>query len=278
MNTIPKRRAAAHSSEASTRPVMQGRRANLPEGDPRNIGLAAGAIVTLGLLVIAWRLTESQATIANLGAASNTLAPSEQEHRSVNESSSNVENGNLTPRHSATVAPPLPAPKSIIGSSGLDAFERPLVDKFTSQQLQMVGPGFQRGLQATTQNAPEADNWYGQYTAKNRIRIERGDLLQATFYARCGSNHCKSEFVFETSPTGQRAVAKVFEPESTWMKCVIAFMADKDVAPDEGRALLRLGYAEQTIQFGGIEIVNYGPGLSILQLTATACNAVGASE
>lgn len=111
--------------------------------------------------------------------------------------------------------------------------------------------------------------------------IKKGDTLSAEFTAR----RTKSR-----QETGEALVAVIFERSekphektlerdlsvgSEWTTIRIPFRADREAAAGEMQLSLRVGYPPQTIEIGGVKLLNYGADVDPKDLPKTAFSYAG---
>lgn len=129
------------------------------------------------------------------------------------------------------------------------------------QTVGVQGPGFTKALQATIEKAG-AQPWDVQFQATTKEPISRGDVLHIRFYARNIQ-----------SMTGQAQLAVVYELNqaphtksvdisvtagSEWTPVDIPFTAKQDFKAGGGQLAVRLALAQQVVQLGGLQLLNYG--------------------
>lgn len=128
---------------------------------------------------------------------------------------------------------------------------------------------------------PYANVWKTQLEARNAIALDQGDVLLATFWARCEkslleSGECKTEFVFERASTPwTKSVGYPVSVGKDWTQMFVRFKSAESYAPDAAHALFRLGYPSQTIQIAGITLVSYGKNVALEQLPTTTIHYSG---
>jgi endo-1,4-beta-xylanase len=114
-----------------------------------------------------------------------------------------------------------------------------------------------------------------QLQAKTTVAVEQGDVLLATLYFRTelapqGSGEGTSEFVFELSRDPYtKSVTYPLRASSDWKKLSVPFVAGQRFPPGEAQMMIRLGYQKQIVEFGGLEVRNFGKQLALADLPAT---------
>ena len=104
------------------------------------------------------------------------------------------------------------------------------------------------------------------------------DLMLATFWAHCVQSDtengaCQTSLVFEevNSPyvnAGLQTTAIAVRP--TWQQYFFPFRAKNSYAADEVKLGLRLGYPNQTIEFGPISLRVYDPSFASTDLPTSS--------
>lgn len=160
-------------------------------------------------------------------------------------------------------------------SDNLEAFQ--LVGRDASKgRIQLVSSGnaeFKTAIRAQTLESIQQP-YYLQLSAKTMVPISKGDVLQASFWARTIESPMGEAFVgftFEqTAPPFQRAMGMENSTGKEWKKFNFPFNAVADAAPGEALLNLRLGYLPQIIEIGGITLRNYGKNASLESLPFTS--------
>jgi O-glycosyl hydrolase len=137
--------------------------------------------------------------------------------------------------------------------------------KATAQVVPVTGQTFSRALRVTIgTDAPETNAT--QLTMTNAAPVEKGDVLLASFYVRgssaSGKSPAQAEFLFEktTNPWTKSATQGVIarrEP-SQWRRILVPFASSESYKPGEAMASLRFAFGPQTVEVGGLSVVNYG--------------------
>lgn len=158
--------------------------------------------------------------------------------------------------------------------------------KATSAVVPVTGQAFQQALRVVIGEKAEESN-VTQLTIPNAAPIEKGDVMLASFWARgtstVGDKPGQLEFMFEraTDPWTKSATQGVITPGGNrWKRLLIPVTAAESYAPNEAMASLRFAFGPQTIEVGGLSIVNYGKTKTpeeLLSLAITA-NPLGAAN
>jgi endo-1,4-beta-xylanase len=144
------------------------------------------------------------------------------------------------------------------------------------QVVAVAGQPFGQAIQVRTlQRPPQPYNI--QLAARTVAPVERDDVLLATFYVRG---------IESTDETGEARTTIIFEQASDpytksldftvgalaggkWQRIDIPFQAAGRYTAGQAQVTFRLGYAPQTIEIGGISVVNYQKSVRLSDLPIT---------
>lgn len=121
---------------------------------------------------------------------------------------------------------------------------------------------FDRAVQAETLELPD-NTWGVQLSLTISALVDEEDALLAVFYARGvessqESGEVFSEFIFEKAgDPWDKSVTFPISVVGEWKPYFIPFHPVEDYGAGEAAVLFRLGYHPQTIQIGGLELLNY---------------------
>jgi len=116
---------------------------------------------------------------------------------------------------------------------------------------------------ATTGPIKQGDTLYAEFTARRiKSRQETGEALVAVIVEGSEKPHTKNL---------ERDLS--IGPE--WTTIRIPFRADRDAAPGKMQMSLRVGYPPQTLEIGGIKLLNYGPDVAPESLPKTDSRYAG---
>ena len=124
-------------------------------------------------------------------------------------------------------------------------------------------PGFTKAVEVDNLTEPELF-YRAQITIPTSESVAAGDVLVASFYAR--KIKCVDESGFSKINATYEAIDvdwtkfqnNTEEVPETWTKYRYAFTVSKELKAGAAHYCLRVGFRYQTVQFGGLEIVNYG--------------------
>lgn len=130
------------------------------------------------------------------------------------------------------------------------------------------GPGFDSALQVQTLRKP-ANRWDIQLSAETIGPIARNDLLYAVFHLRrvAGSDPdltAVTELVVERNgvPYTKSQERAGTLSAATWTRFAVPFLAAEDYAAGDTAVRFRLGFDPQTLEIGGVSLLNYQKSIS----------------
>lgn len=101
--------------------------------------------------------------------------------------------------------------------------------------------------------------------ATTNAAVAKGDLLVATFYIRRGGPTTQADTPAFANAIFEQAVSphlkSLFysvECRGDWRRYSIPFIASRDLNANEAKFNFQLGMAKQTVEIGGVAVVNYG--------------------
>jgi GH35 family endo-1,4-beta-xylanase len=115
-----------------------------------------------------------------------------------------------------------------------------------------------------------------QLHAATAAPVHVGDVLYATFYLRSPDSKDEggaTEMAIEQGPPAYRKLAEMGGSAGpVWRQIAIRFMAtrenigDQEIPAGKANILFRLGYGPQTIEIGGVQILNFGATVRLQDL------------
>nr|UOX27647.1 cellobiohydrolase [uncultured bacterium] len=172
----------------------------------------------------------------------------------------------------------------MLGGKGVRAFQlQGNVEGVEAKLLPVEGQPFSEMIRTKTTKATQ-NTWDVQIRASSAAPVERGDALLFTMYFRTEasleeSGQGQSEFVFEqaTDPW-TKSVTYPVGAAAEWTKMYVPFLAQESYEAGAAQLAFRLGYAPQTIEFAGLQLVNYGKDLTLADLPRTQVTYPGSAE
>lgn len=144
--------------------------------------------------------------------------------------------------------------------------------------VEVQGPGFTKALEAAPQ--PGLDTSYAaQYVATVPQALKTGDVLHFRVVARCIKSMTGSALIGVVHELDRDPWDKTLDAQHSvgtdWTLIDSPITLRRDFAAGESKFAIRLGYSGQTIQIGGIQILNYGQGFDRSKLPVTYVNYDG---
>lgn len=142
---------------------------------------------------------------------------------------------------------------------------------------------FDGAVQVETREKAE-NRWDIQLNLGISTNVEKNDILLAVFWAK-GIESCDetgevySELLFERSTDPwTKSVSHSITVIGEWRQFFIPFTCKEDYSAGQASIRFRLGYKPQTIQFGGLELLNYRKQIDIDDLPRTRIAYTGMEE
>lgn len=145
-----------------------------------------------------------------------------------------------------------------------------------SSTVPVPGIGFDRALRVSINRATTETNTV-QLTLANSERVEKGDALLAKIWFRgrgASGAPARLELLFEkstnpwTKSASRAGIAK--KDASEWRQVVMPIQSMETYRPQEAMLSIRLAMGIQTIELGGLELVNYRKSRSLDELVTFA--------
>jgi O-glycosyl hydrolase len=134
----------------------------------------------------------------------------------------------------------------------------------TTQVLPVTGQPFSRELSVTIRAGSDQTN-ATQLTMPISAPVQKSDVLLASFYVRGSASSGKPghvELLFEraTDPWTKSVIhdALANKNPATWSRIVVPFQASESYQPGEAMVSLRLAFGPQTVEVGGLAVLDYG--------------------
>ncbi len=188
---------------------------------------------------------------------------------------------------SPSAPPPTPvsAPPAVSSGSreGTPLLASPTLDRLALQgdaklaRISMVpveGQPFDRALRAESLGGAD-EPWAVQVGGRLSGAIQYRDVLLVTFYLRAPhprgeTGEGQTEVVLELArEPWNKIVTQAATAGAEWVRFDVPCEASGSYAAGEAQVVFRLGYAPQTIEIGGLSIVNYGRHRQLAELPRT---------
>jgi O-glycosyl hydrolase len=143
-----------------------------------------------------------------------------------------------------------------------------------AQVVPVTGEPFSQALRVTIRtNSPDTN--ITQLTMRVPGSVTKGDVLAASFFVRGAAKNRKSPaqamFLFERAmPPWRSSIAlgvTAAQSPNLWRRVVIPFTASEDYPANVAQVSLRFAFGPQTIEVGGLNVVNYGTSMTFAALT-----------
>jgi len=141
-------------------------------------------------------------------------------------------------------------------------------------------PDFREAMEVETRTRPEVP-WNFQCYLTVQAPVKKGDVLwvglwMRTLKSRTESGEGRSELALERSKEPyDKLVTMELTSGTEWQPWAAAFAAPNDYAPGQYQLCLRFGYNPQTVQIGGLQLLNYKHQTEIAALPRTAIRYAG---
>jgi GH35 family endo-1,4-beta-xylanase len=149
-----------------------------------------------------------------------------------------------------------------------------------SQVVDVTGKDFKQAIRVSSKAGAQSE-WNVQLFAPIDEPAKSGDVLLARFWMRCTESMTGEGFVgfvYEIShPEFDKAVEVRLAASGKWKEYFVPFRAARDFPAGETRVCLRVGYDRQTIEIGGLQIVDYGKSVELAGLPRTRVSYAGRS-
>ena len=123
--------------------------------------------------------------------------------------------------------------------------------------------------------------WKVQIVTRSTGPVKRGDTLWARFFLRCTASRQESgagrvTLVFDTADEKHdTSIDLTVGAAKDWKEFAFPFTCRHDLPARGAQIALRAGFRQQTIEIGGIEILNYGDSRKLSELPRTRADYPG---
>jgi endo-1,4-beta-xylanase len=123
--------------------------------------------------------------------------------------------------------------------------------------------------------------WKVQLITRSAGPVKRGDVLWARFFLRCTASRQESgegrlTIVFETADENHdKSIDLTVGARQEWQEFAFPFTCRHDLPAGGAQIALRVGFRPQTVEIGGIEILNYGNTRKLTDLPRTRADYPG---
>jgi GH35 family endo-1,4-beta-xylanase len=123
--------------------------------------------------------------------------------------------------------------------------------------------------------------WKVQLVTRSAAPVKRGDVLWARFFLRCTASRQESgegrlTLVFETADEDHdKSIDLTVGAAGDWKEFTFPFTCRHDLPAGGAQIALRVGFRPQSVEIGGIEIINYGNTRKLTDLPRTRADYPG---
>jgi GH35 family endo-1,4-beta-xylanase len=149
-----------------------------------------------------------------------------------------------------------------------------------AEVVPVTGQPFENVWRIEVLNQPP-DPWKVQLITRSAGPVKRGDILWARFFLRCTASRQESgegrmTLVFETADEKHdKSIDLTVGAGKDWKEFTFPFVCRHDLPAGGAQIALRAGFRPQTIQIGGIEILNFGDSRKLSELPRTRADYPG---
>lgn len=141
----------------------------------------------------------------------------------------------------------------------------------SASNLPAEGLAFSRKVRIAV-NSAGANQWDAGYGIQNIQPIGSGSACLLVIWLRAEGGDGKVSLFVENSSTFFKEVYLTFRPAAQWMQFLIPFDANQAYAPGGLSIGLHLAWQPQTVEIGGLAVLNYGPALTVDDLPSQTNN------
>ena len=178
----------------------------------------------------------------------------------------------------------LPSGEPLLAGSPLAAFQlNPMpghADAVAFALVDASGPGFTRAWRIETRRdtSPMAAI---ELRALNANALARGDVVMVRFFARTiaasdETGHGRVQLVVRRNGVDfNSSLETAVSFGRAWQEFLLPFPAGRDFAPQECAFMFRFGFMRQTVEIGGLEVIDYGKTRPLAALPNTRFSYAG---
>ena len=153
-------------------------------------------------------------------------------------------------------------------------------DAFQFAQVSAAGPGFARAWRIETKR-DLSPPWAVEMRAGLTAGVERGDTGFLRFFTRrlasadeTGSGQVRVA-VQKPGPELEQSCDVTFAVGAEWQECLVPFTFTGDYALGAAEIAFGFGFKRETVELGGIELLNFGSRVEVAALPATRFTYAG---
>ena len=140
--------------------------------------------------------------------------------------------------------------------------------------VSVSGPGFDRAWQIAVRKQPPAE-YQIQMAARMDEKLHAGDSVLLTVWARSSASFgpegqgCVGLVVEQSADPYDKVFSRRFTIGSDWQRLDVAAKISPNFSHTPMQAVLRLGYFQQTMEIGGVELREFDPSVPLADLPQT---------
>jgi endo-1,4-beta-xylanase len=172
--------------------------------------------------------------------------------------------------------PPDAAGTSLLPGDALDGFTVPQ-SGVTEQKVTVAGQPFSKALRLATLRRSKFA-WDVQLTQRLPVAIAKGDVLVGTFSLRtikAEAGYGRTDLILENATTYEKSVYYSAVVGPAWRKFTVPFVAVEDEPAGAAQLNFHLGFNPQTIEIGGVQLVDYGKTRRLTDFPVTPLTYAG---
>jgi len=150
----------------------------------------------------------------------------------------------------------------------------------TVQKVPVTGKPFKTAVRVTTKKVPP-NEWNFEVGTDATVAIKKGDVLLATVYVRAikgqaetGEGRTTLDFQVKGGDWS-KSVSHPIPITKSWRRIDVPFVSGYDTPANGANVAFRLGYLVQTVEIGGLSIVNFQNRRKLEDLPRTAIHYRG---
>jgi len=121
-----------------------------------------------------------------------------------------------------------------------------------------------------------AHPWELQLRTPKTAPVEKGDVLLATFWVRSKGDSAETVCVFERAAVPyEKSLSFPVEATAEWKKLELPFVSLDRYPAGRAAVNFQIGFGKQTIDIGGVQVVNCGPNAKLSDLPRTRASYAG---
>lgn len=167
----------------------------------------------------------------------------------------------------------LPQGSWVIGGGSESEFVATRSGATQGTVVDVTGQTFTQGLRIEITTLPQ-NYWSANFQYRSTAAVFSGSVMLAVVQMRCVDTRDvtyrgKAQLVIKNHDTNDGLYTKSLAAGTEWKTYYIPFVVDADLAVDKLRMEFFLGFKVQTLEFGGVGLIDYGTSVSVDDLPVT---------